>query len=431
MNTFVFACFFSNYCSRIPFTVIVGVATTTNALLNGLCYTETTRMKIRAFSAHPSNHILEQMLDQIVLTPKCSFQLASNVFEYLKGVFIFYDLTTKNFLKAIHFSLLQHYGQGNAFSLCATSFDQAKQNIATLKASDLEAIRQLRSFRPYVESMTDFSSVLAIFKDDNYFRQHLVDLVQNVYRYLFKFYGYIRFVWTLVKELPNAPLGKRLSDIYVQCQSSQKSLIETEDFQRCWKLLGMMTQNEFNELLHKSCAALNTYEQHFINDVDTIDDDIATDARKAFATTIDDIERLINEIPNIEANMDDEPKTVSNSQKSSDSRSLYYRERLEMNKTTKNNAKQINTILDYIREKIIIAYLPAQNAAPPLLELFVYTDYEHIRSHLRGTARSAIHTALTDPKYYLQVYNRSSYLILNKAKFDIWNVLYCSVIVVN
>lgn len=361
-------------------------------------------MKIRAFSAQPPNRILEQMLDQIILTPKWSFQLASNVFEYLKGVFIFYDLTTKNFLKAIHFSLLQHYSQGNAYALCATSFAQAKKTIAKLKSADLNEIRRLRSFRPYVESMTDYKAVIDILKDDNYLRQHLVTMIRNVYRYLAKFYGYIRFVWQLVKDLPGAPLGKRLSDVYVLCQSSQKNLTASEDFQKCWKLLGMMTHDEFNDILANACAALKTYEETYVDDPDNkIDEEISGDARSAFAKTVNDIERLTNELQQDDANDANESMAVSNSQKVGESRSMYYREIMEMNKQTRTNVKRITKILDYIREEIIEMFVPGQNGAPPLLELFVYSDYEHIRSHLRGTARSAIHTALTNPKSYLQV----------------------------
>lgn len=361
-------------------------------------------MKIRAFSAQPPNRILEQILDQIILTPKCSFQLASNVFEYLKGVFIFYDLTMKNFLKAIHFSLLQHYSQGNAFALCAPTFGQAKENIAKLKASELETIRQLRSFRPYIESMTDYAAVLAIFRDDNFFRQHLITMVHNVYRYLFEFYGYIRFVWTMVKDLPSAPLGKRLSDIYVLCHSSHKSLTAHEDFQKCWKLLSMMDPGELNDLLRKSCKALITYEQAYVNDTNgLVDADIAAETHASFAKTITDIDRLTNETHADHSIEENELTVAGSSQKASDARSLYYREMLEMNRTMRTNTKQTTKILDYVREQIIEKYLPAQNTAPPLLELFVYSDYEHIRSHLRGTARSAIHRALADPKFYLQV----------------------------
>lgn len=361
-------------------------------------------MKIRAFSSQPPNRILEQMLDQIILTPRWSFQLASNVFEYLKGVFIFYDLTTKNFLKAIHFSLLQHYSQGNAYALCSTSFTQAKQAIAKLKSNDLDRIRRLRSFRPYVESMTDYKAVIDILNDDSYLRQHLVTMIKNVYRYLTKFYGYIRFVWQLVKDLPSAPLGKRLSDVYLLCQSSQKSMTTSEDFEKCWKLLGMMTQNEFNDLLAKCCAALKTYEETYVDNPDNeVDEEIAADARSAFAKTFEDIDRLTNELQEDDTNDANESMVAGTSQKVGESRSMYYREMMEINRHSKTAAKQTSKILDYIRDEIIQVFLPGQSAAPPLLELFVYSDYEHIRSHLRGTARSAIHTALTDPKCYLQV----------------------------
>lgn len=347
------------------------------------------------------------MLDQIILTPKCPFQLSSNVFEYLKGHFIFYDLTTKNFLKAIHYSLLRHYSQGNAYAICATTFSQSSLNILDkLKSNDLEAIRRLHSFRSYVESMTDYAGVISILTDDSYFRRHLIILVHNIYKYLFKFYGYIRFLWILVRDLPGEPLGKRLSDVYSLCHPYEKCITDREDFHKSWQLLNLLTKTEFVLLLRKCCGALQEYKDTYLcGDEFKIDSVLADDVTLCFNKTFDHIDQYIKELMQETPKSTEEGKiSQSNTPQMYESRQSFYQKLNELKQSeTNRNDKMIAKILDYIRKNVIEEYMPSQRQAPPLLELFVYADYDSIRSHLRGTSRSAIHTCLTNPNYYVQV----------------------------
>lgn len=380
------------------------MATSTAALLNTLSFNETTRIKLREFSGQPSNQILNQIFDDIILTPKCPFQLASNVLDYLKSVFIFYDLTAKNFLRATHYCLLDQYSRGNAYAVCATTFKQAKKNITHLKHDDFETIRRLLSFRPYVESFlkTNPKHVLKILEDDEYFRKQLISMVREIYVYFSKFHGYIRFFWTLVKDLPKSPLGKRLSDIYMYCHMSKKSVTETEEFEKCWQLLSLMSKDEFADLLEKSYMALQTYEDNHC-DGTTIDGEMLSEVQNAFDKTVRELQRLIEELKQ------DRPQIVELSSKPTNSqlfqnRTAFYAQIKQQHKHSASETSSImQKVLYFLRTDVIEKYLPMRNQAPPLLELFVYSDYDKIRSHLRGTSRSAIHKVLTDPHSYLQV----------------------------
>ncbi|XP_055311868.1 origin recognition complex subunit 3 [Sitodiplosis mosellana] len=391
----------SNHCKRLPFVLILGVATSTTALLNTLSFNETTRIKLRVFSGQPPNQILDQIFDDVILTPKCPFQLASNVLDYLKSVFIFYDLTAKNFLRSTRYCLLDQYSRGNAYAVCATTFKQAQKNISRLKHNDFETIRRLPSFRPYVDSMKNPAHVLAIFEDDDFLRTQLFDIVQNIYTFFAKFHGYIRLLWILVKDLPKSPLGKRLSDIYMYCHMSKKSVTTTEEFEKCWQLLSLMSKDEFTELLEKCYMAFEIYEKDHCNDK-TIDEIVLRDAQDAFDGTSTKLRNLIDELKQDHQSTErqvtqpSEPKIFGN-------RTAFYANMKQQHKNTMSETSQIiRKILDFFRVDVVERYLPPQSQAPPLLELFVYSDYDQIRSHLRGTPRSAIHKVLTDPHAYIQ-----------------------------
>lgn len=382
----------------------MGVATSTTALLNTLSFNETTRIKLRVFSGQLSNQTLDQIFDDIILTPKFPMQLSSNVLDYLKSVFIFYDLTAKNFLKSLHYCLLDQYSRGNAYAVCAINFEQAKNNINQLKHDDLETIRRLPSFRPYVESMTDPTDVLAIFKDDVFFKKRLVPMVQNIYTYSYKFYGYIRFLWVLVKDLPKAPLGKRLSDIYMYCHLSKKSVTTTEEFEKCWQFLGLMSKDEFIALLEKGYSSFEVYELRHCGENDsTIDKKVLQDTQNAFDVTSQKLQDLINELKQDRPITERQLKVKSISQ-TYQSRTEFFQNMKQQNEHSNSETNDIiRKILDFLRVDVIEKYLLSRERAPSLFELFVYSDYDKIRAHLRGTSRSAVHKVLTDPYSYLQV----------------------------
>lgn len=396
---------FSNHCKQLPFVLILGVATSTTALLNTLSFNETTRIKLRVFSGQPSNQILDQYFDDVILTPKCPFQLASNVLDYLKSVFIFYDLTAKNFLRATRYCLLDQYSRGNAYAVCATTFKQAKKNIDHLKHDDFETIRRLPSFRPYVESLLpkNPAHVLSIFESNKFLQTQLIDMIRNIYIYFFKFHGYIRFLWTLVKDLPKSPLGKRLSDIYMYCHMSKKSITTTEEFEKCWQLLSLMSKDEFIDLLEKCYMVFEIYEKDHCNEK-TIDESMLRDVQAAFDDTSEKLRNLINELKQDHQAIEQQTPQLIGHPKIFENRTAFYanmRQQQQNAITETNNV--IRKILEFLRADVIEKYLPSRYQAPPLLELFVYSDYDKIRSHLRGTSRSAIHKVLTDPHSYLQV----------------------------
>lgn len=60
-------------------------------------------------------------------------------------------------------------------------------------------------------------------------------------------------------------------------------------------------------------------------------------------------------------------------------------------------SETINDLKRYISEHL----LPLSKA-PPLVELFVFTDHLTIKRHIMGAPRAAIHQALNNPAHYLQ-----------------------------
>lgn len=64
--------------------------------------------------------------------------------------------------------------------------------------------------------------------------------------------------------------------------------------------------------------------------------------------------------------------------------------------------KHVTTALDFLRNDVIAKYLKPHSTAPALYELFVFSDLPAIRMHIMGAPRATLHTALNNPRSYLQ-----------------------------
>lgn len=251
--------------------------------------------------------------------------------------------------------------------------------------------------------MKDPKNVLAIFKDDKFLKERLFEMARNVYTFFLKFHGYIRFLWTLVKDLPKSPLGKRLSDIYMYCHTPKKSVSTTEEFEKCWQLLSLMSKDELINLLKNALMSLATYEEGHRNDKELNEDDMMSDAQNAFDETSTKLQNLIAELEQDHQSTERPAVQFSNSKPFGNRTEFYTNMKQQQKNTISETNDTIRKILNFIRIDVVEKYLPSHSQAPPLYELFVYSDYDKIRSHLRGTPRSAIHKVLTDPHAYLQV----------------------------
>lgn len=390
----------SNHINDLPIVLILGVATSMSSIFHTLSFTQTTRIKLREFASQSPVIRLNQIIEDIVLTPKSSFHLSNKLFAYLTDVFLFYDLTTTEFIKSFKLCMLEHYSQGNAYAICAPTYEQSVKNIKKLTIDDIESIRRLPSFRPYVESLTDWQAVVDILTNDEYFRKILITMAKDIYSYFFSFHCCLRVLLLMVKELPNAPLGKHLRDIYSKLEGYE-SIVDLPELQRCWQLLELMSKGEFISLLEKCCQLLEDLcATYCIQSADEYEQDCGIFIRETRSKIKSIIFDLSMDKPAPSTSLHDEPVAL----KTFESRHSMQTKLLELAKQSKSETNNdIKNALNVFKDQIIGRYLLPFKNGPPLIELFVYSDFNNIRTHLRGAPRSAVHTALRDPQQYLQV----------------------------
>lgn len=133
--------------------------------------------------------------------------------------------------------------------------------IKNLKHADIEDIRQLPSFRIYVESRTDPSEIISLLEDDKYFLSHLPSLLKDLHEYFNNFHCFARLLFAIVKDLPKNIIGKQLRDVYSLCSTT--NIFQTEAFTDMWQLLTMLSKEEFLSTLDGVVNTLNSYKETF------------------------------------------------------------------------------------------------------------------------------------------------------------------------
>lgn len=156
---------------------------------------------------------------------------------------------------------MEHYCKGNAFSLCCLTYDQSIKMIKNLKHADIEEIRQLPSFRIYVESRENPAEIIDLLENDKYFLKNLEPLLKNVYQYFNKFHCFVRFLFAMLKNLPKNFIGKQLRDIYSFCGTT--NIFQTESFTDLWQLLTLLSKDEFLQTINGAIETLDHCKETF------------------------------------------------------------------------------------------------------------------------------------------------------------------------
>ncbi|EAA07165.2 AGAP010406-PA [Anopheles gambiae str. PEST] len=394
-----------SYATTLPFVLVFGVATAISTIHNVLPYHVTSKIKLSIFQSEPSATNLNKILDEVLLTAFCPFHLSGKVFKLLLDIFLFYDFSVNGFIQGFKFAFLDHYFQQpiNALSAIIDDADDLQAIINELTSAELEQIRQLPSFRPYVESLQNPQEVIDILTNDDYFKRSLTPMIMKVHNYWFTFHCALQILHTLVSDLPKAPLGRQLRELYCQCVSCD--VTEQPEFKECMQLLSFLSKEE---MLLKIKQVLDVVLQWVDrNDQLNIEGclvyEVAPLEAMANGLAILSEELAVASHEQIDVDTQQDKQTLLSSQ-------MGRQELREKLLTAAKHAKSesaatraVGKIMDYFLGNIFQRHLhPPTGKKVPFIELFLYNDSSFIRRHIIGAPRAAVHTALNNPQFYTQ-----------------------------
>uniref|UniRef100_A0A182PUJ0 Origin recognition complex subunit 3 n=1 Tax=Anopheles epiroticus TaxID=199890 RepID=A0A182PUJ0_9DIPT len=394
-----------SYATSLPFVLLFGVATAISTIHNVLPYHVTSKIKLSIFQSEPSAVNLNKVLEEVLLTPFCPFHLSGKAFQLLLDVFLFYDFSVNGFIQGFKFAFLDHYFQQsiNALSAIIEHEDDLNEIIEELSPPELEQIRQLPSFRPYIESLQNPQDVIDLLTNDDCLRRSLSRMIMRVHNYWFTFHCALQILQTLVSDLPKAPLGRQLRELYCRCVTTD--VTELPEFKECMQLLSFLSKEEMllkiKEVLDVVLCYVERNDQLNIEGC-VVYEVLPLEEMANGLVLLSEELATANHEQIIEDTLQDNTPLLSNQMGRQE-----LRERLltaaKHGKSESAVTRAVGKIMDYFLKDIFQRYLrPANNRTVPLIELFLYNDSTFIRRHIVGAPRAAVHTALNNPQYYTQ-----------------------------
>uniref|UniRef100_A0A669EK56 Origin recognition complex subunit 3 n=1 Tax=Oreochromis niloticus TaxID=8128 RepID=A0A669EK56_ORENI len=342
LQDFILIC--SQYIDRLPLTFIFGIATSPSTIQHMLPHSVSSLLCIELFQSLSCTQHLATVIDKLILASRIHFKLNGKVMQVLIGVFLYHDFSVRNFIKGLQLALLEHFHSQPLSVLCCKK-KQALFNVTQLSKPNLDRIRQLPSFKRYVEKQ-EAQEQVNLMTDDSHLKEVCQQLIKDLHKYHKNYYPILRCLHTLTSSLPRYPLGKQIRELYLICLA--KNVWENEDYQSAMKLVKMLAKGEMVSLLQKCVEILQ----------------------------------------------------LSKSKKMKNALTL-----LEMNESRR--AKRLspfenlrNEALEFI-DNLVKSHLSPPESQP-LYEVCYYSSSATVRRHLNATPRTSIQAALSNPYYYLQ-----------------------------
>ncbi|KAF9415006.1 hypothetical protein HW555_007273 [Spodoptera exigua] len=403
----------SSYVSTMPIVFVFGVATSVSALHKSFPYHVSSKLLIKVFHSHASPVYMNQVLEDIFLTHTSPFHLSGKAFELLTDVFLFYDFSVTGLIQSIKYCMMEHYYGDNIKSLCCDR-DKLEDVIMQLSAEDLESIRQLMSFRPFLEKQ-DCRTKISLFNDDDFFKEALYKEMNRLHDYLYSFYMCLRLLCVFVKDLPKNMLGKSVREIYTKCAS--ENVTSTTAFKDCMQLLKFQSQVKLVESIKSALKIVNSYLQdaspvkplrstpskNNLNKI-TLSDDLGENFVKSLRVHLLTFLRQI-EHANTETTVT--TSAVSDSENADENvPGNRYKLKEKLLKATRVDRVQSefemvrSRFVSYLEEMFSKGLQPMQGQA--FHEVLAFSDVAAVRKNIVGAPRAAVHTALSNPVHYLQ-----------------------------
>ncbi|XP_059208629.1 origin recognition complex subunit 3 [Centropristis striata] len=386
LQDFILIC--SRYIERLPLMFIFGIATSPSTIQHMLPHSVSSLLCIELFQSLSCTQHLATVIDKLILTPKFPFKLNGKVMQVLISIFLYHDFSVRNFIKGIQLALLEHFHSQPLSVLCCKK-EEALLNVVQLGHQDLERIRNLPSFKRYVEKQEAQEQVNLV-TDDTHLKEVCQKLIKDLRKYHKNYYPTLRCLHTLTSALPRYPLGKQIRELHLICL--EKNVWENEDYESAMKLLKMLAKDELISLLQRCADILQPAKSKKL---------------KSACVQLEDMLAKFKQLDTAEPapSVDDTlTSPVKDLQKKTDLFQLK-KALLEMNESRR--AKKLSPF-EALRKEALDFFdgLVKSHLSPPesqtLYEVCYYTSSAAVRRHLNATPRTSIQAALNCPYYYLQ-----------------------------
>lgn len=386
LQDFILIC--SRYLEQLPLMFILGIATSPCTIQSMLPHSVSSLLCIQLFQSLSCTQHLATVIDKLILTSSFPFKLSAKVLQVLVSIFLYHDFSVRNFIKGLQLALLEHFHSQPLSVLCCKKTD-ALSHATQLSQQDLERVRQLPSFRRYVEAQEPQEQVELLTSDDHV-KEVCQKFLKELRKYHKNYYPILRCLHVLTSALPRFPLGKQIRELHISCL--ERNVWENEEYQSAMQLLRMLAKDELFTALQTCSQILKPGKTKKMR--------AALVQLKEFLVRFEQLDNA----PTESASGEDLTSPGKGLQKKTDLFQLQ-RSLLEMKDSLRSKKM---TRFETLRSEALafIDGLVRMHLAPPesqpLYEVYYYSSSAVLRRHLNATPRTSIQTALSNPYHYLQ-----------------------------
>uniref|UniRef100_A0A8C5ADF3 Origin recognition complex subunit 3 n=1 Tax=Gadus morhua TaxID=8049 RepID=A0A8C5ADF3_GADMO len=387
LQDFILIC--SRYVEQLPLILVFGIATSPSTIQQVLPHSVSSLLCIELFQSLSCTQHLSTVMDKLILTHYFPFKPNAKVLQVLVSIFLYHDFSVRNFIKGLKLALLEHYLNQPLSVLCCEKKEEVELNTTQLSHRGLESVRQLASFRRYVEQQQPQEQV-ALLTSDQHMKETCKKLLKDLYKYHKNYYPVLRCLHALTCSLPRVPLGKQIRELHITCLEG--NVWEREEYRSAMQLLRMLAKEELLRQL-RGCQ------------------DILKLCRSTkMRASLERLQELLDQFERLD---EAKPETAANEGMTSPAKSMEKKtdlfqlqktllEMKETRRTKKLSGFEIlrNEALDFIDALVRSHLVPPETQ--PLHEVCYYSSSALLRRHLNATPRTSIQTALSSPYHYLQ-----------------------------
>ncbi|KAG0368066.1 Origin recognition complex subunit 3 [Gamsiella multidivaricata] len=242
LQDFITIC--SNYQDRIPFVFIMGLATSIDALHQGLPKSVLSLLQTRKFQMQQSSECLTAIIEDLFIHANAGLMVGPLPLKQLIDQFMHYNFSVGGFVANLKYVVMHHFYANPLSILCDRSLSADSKVLNLLGKGHFDHIRMLPSFQRYVESKvkSDPQAAEMLLLDDGFLTLHVPDLVQGLQEYHRSFSLVFDFLWFLQSRFSLSVLKKSKRALYFM--ALEGALTESSNITLLLSLVRKMNSND-------------------------------------------------------------------------------------------------------------------------------------------------------------------------------------------
>ncbi|KAG0282023.1 Origin recognition complex subunit 3 [Linnemannia gamsii] len=214
LQDFITIC--SNYQERIPFVLLMGLATSIDALHQGLPKAVLSRLQTRKFQMQQSSECLTAIIEDLFIHATVGLMVGPLPLKQLIDQFIHYNFSVGGFISNLKYIVMHHFYANPLSILCDRSLTAQSKALDLLTKGHFDHLRMLPSFQQYVGDKLEVDPQEAemLILDDEFLVQQIPDMVQGLLEYHQNFGMIFDFLWFLQSRFSISLLKKPKRALY-------------------------------------------------------------------------------------------------------------------------------------------------------------------------------------------------------------------------